>query len=49
MEFASITGAYVATKKGGTPELSEAQIWELIKNQSVRHIKSKNHFEPASD
>lgn len=32
LEFASLTGAYVATKKGGTPELSETQIWELIKN-----------------
>ena len=32
LEFASITGAYVATQKGGTPEFSETQIWELIKN-----------------
>lgn len=32
LKFASATGAYVATKKGGTPEFSEAQIWNLIKN-----------------
>ena len=32
LQFAAATGAYVATKKGGTPEFSEAQIWELIKN-----------------
>ena len=32
LQFASITGAYVATQKGGTPELSEKQIWELMKN-----------------
>lgn len=32
LQFASATGAYVATKKGGTPEFSEAQIWNLIKN-----------------
>lgn len=32
LQFASATGAYVATKKGGTPEFSEAQIWDLIKN-----------------
>ena len=32
LQFASATGAYVATKNGGTPEFSEAQIWELIKN-----------------
>ena len=32
LQFASLTGAYVATKKGGTPEFSETQIWELIKN-----------------
>lgn len=30
LQFASATGAYVATKKGGTPEFSEAQIWEMI-------------------
>ena len=32
LQFAAATGAYVATKKGGTPEFSEAQIWALIKN-----------------
>ena len=32
LQFASATGAYVATQKGGTPEFSEAQIWDLIKN-----------------
>ena len=32
LQFASATGAYVATQKGGTPEFSETQIWELIKN-----------------
>lgn len=32
LQFASATGTYVATKKGGTPEFSEAQIWKLIKN-----------------
>lgn len=31
LQFASLTGAYVASKKGGTPELSEKQIWELAK------------------
>jgi len=33
LKFAAATGAYVATKKGGTPQLSEAQINELIKNK----------------
>lgn len=32
LQFASATGAYVATKKGGTPEFSDTQIWELITN-----------------
>ena len=32
LEFASITGAYVATQKGGTPVLSEKQIIEFINN-----------------
>ena len=49
LEFASITGAYVATQKGGTPVLSEKQIIEFINNQPFGHTKSKNHFEPESD
>ena len=32
LQFASLTGAYVATQKGGTPEFSETQVWKLIKN-----------------
>jgi len=49
LEFASMTGAYVATRKGGTPVLSEKQIIEFINNQPFGHTKSKNHFEPESD
>ncbi|MEO0337732.1 MAG: carbohydrate kinase [Bacteroidota bacterium] len=30
LQFASATGAYVATQKGGTPEFSEAEIWKLL-------------------
>lgn len=32
LQFAAATGAYVATQKGGTPEFSDKQIWELITN-----------------
>ena len=32
LQFASATGAYVATQSGGTPEFTEDQIWELAKN-----------------
>ena len=31
LQFAAATGAYVATQKGGTPDFTEAIIWELIK------------------
>ena len=30
LQFASATGAFVATQKGGTPEFSENQIWGLL-------------------
>lgn len=30
LQFASATGAYIATQKGGTPEFSEEDIWNLI-------------------
>ena len=43
LQFASITGAYVATRKGGTPVLSEKQIIEFINNQPFGHTKSMNH------
>jgi len=33
LEFASITGAYVATQKGGTPVLSEKQLMEFFNGQ----------------
>ena len=32
LQFASVTGAYVATQRGGTPEFSKSQIWELFDN-----------------
>lgn len=32
LEFATLTGAYVATKTGGTPEISEEHILELNEN-----------------
>lgn len=35
LSFASATGAYVATKTGGTPEFTESQVWKLINNALV--------------
>ena len=32
LQFASATGAYVATQSGGTPGFTEDQIWEFTKN-----------------
>lgn len=32
LEFAAMTGAFIATKKGGTPTFTEKQVLESIKN-----------------
>ena len=32
LQFASATGAYIATQKGGTPEFSETDIWDLMQH-----------------
>ena len=41
LQFASATGAYVATQSGGTPEFTEDQIWELTKNSLSKTIEMK--------